>query len=131
MTWFGRTCAIGAVILGGATVAIWDRGPQAASNAAQLDGADLFQAKGCASCHDGPDSTAFVGGFPPLVDATEWAGQRRPDMTADAYLAESITNPNVFISPAFTGGNGPTTAMPRLALTPAEVEALVDYLLSR
>ena len=50
-------------------------------------------------------------------------------MTARAYLAESINEPNALISPAFTG-YGPTTAMPNLALRPDEVDALIDYLLS-
>ena len=131
MTRVGHACAVGAILLGGLTVAIWDRGPHDAPHVMRFDRADLFQAKGCASCHDGPDSTASSGGFPSLVDAADWAGRRRPDMTAEAYLAESMTDPNAFISPVFTAGTGPTTAMPRLALTPAEVEALVDYLLSR
>jgi mono/diheme cytochrome c family protein len=127
----GRACALCAVALAVVTVAFWDSGSPPASSAAHVDGAELFHAKGCASCHDGPESAALIGGFPPLLDATDWAGQRRPEMTARAYLAESILEPNAFISPAFAGGNGPATAMPSLTLTPDETDALIDYLLSK
>jgi hypothetical protein len=51
-------------------------------------------------------------------------------MTAEDYLAESMANPAAFISPAFVGGSGPSTAMPRLALSAAEIDALVGYLLA-
>jgi hypothetical protein len=49
-------------------------------------------------------------------------------MSAEEYLAESIREPYVFISPAFRAG-GPTTAMPMLDVSDAEVDALVNYLL--
>ena len=127
----GRACAVGAVVLAVVTVAAWDSGSPQMSSAPPVDGAELFRAKGCASCHDGPDSTALIGGFPPLLDATGWAGQRRAEMAAREYLAESINEPNAFISPTFAGGNGPTAAMPHLTLTSDEVDALIDYLLSK
>jgi hypothetical protein len=73
----------------------------------------------------------MIGGFPPLRDATDWAGQRRTEMTARAYLGESIKEPNAFISPTFAGGTGTTTAMPSLTLTSDEVDALIDHLLSK
>ena len=41
------------------------------------DGAQLFRAKGCATCHDGPDSTAQFVDFPSLANAPSWAGDRR------------------------------------------------------
>ena len=126
----GRVCALCAVVLAVVTVAFWDGGSPPPSTAG-ADGAELFHAKGCASCHDGPESAARIGGFPPLLDAIDWAGQRRPDMTARAYLAQSINEPSAFISPAFAGGNGPAAAMPNLTLTLAETDALIDYLLSK
>ena len=131
MSVVGRACVAGAIALAAVTVAFWDSNAPPASSAPTVGGAELFHAKGCASCHDGPDSTALVGGFPPLTDAGAWAALRLPDMTAREYLAESITEPNVFISPAFAGGNGPATAMPNLTLTPDEVDAIIDYLLSK
>ena len=50
-------------------------------------------------------------------------------MSAADYLAESMRNPSVFISPAFRGGFGPMTGMPDLNLSDAEIAALVAYLL--
>jgi hypothetical protein len=50
-------------------------------------------------------------------------------MSAADYLAESIRTPSTFISPAFVNHGGPTSAMPDLAVTDAEVDALVDHLL--
>jgi mono/diheme cytochrome c family protein len=127
----GRWCGIAAIALGALTVATWDRGDDPASAEPQLDGAQLFQVKGCASCHAGPGSTTQFGdSFPSLADAPSWAGERRPGMTAEEYLAESMTTPSAFISPAFAGGVGPTTAMPQLRLTTAEVDALVAHLLA-
>ena len=94
---------------------------------AVLDGHALFVAKGCSSCHTGPDTTSEMNAGPPLVDAAGWAGSRRPGTDAATYLAESIREPAAFLSPARNGD----TAMPALAVTADEVERLVDYLLGR
>lgn len=130
MSALGRWCAVAAVMLAATTVAVWDDGAPQVSGGAGLAGHELFQAKGCAGCHDGPDSTALVGGFPSLIGADGWAGDRRPGMSADEYLTESIVEPSAFVSPAFTGGVGPTNGMPNLTLTPDEADELVAYLLS-
>lgn len=130
MSTLGGACAVAAVMLAATTVAVWDDGPAQVSGGAGVSGHELFQTKGCAGCHDGPDSTALAGGFPSLIGADEWAGDRRPGMSADEYLTESIVEPSVFTSPAFTGGVRPTNGMPNLTLTPDEVDELVAYLLS-
>jgi mono/diheme cytochrome c family protein len=133
VTPIGRSCAIGAVVLAVITIATWDRGKgeaiaDAPTTTAVADGSQLFRAKGCATCHDGPDSTAAFDEFPSLADAPGWASDRRPGMSAAEYIAKSIREPGAFISPAWVGG-GPTTAMPQLGLTAAEIAAVVDYLL--
>jgi mono/diheme cytochrome c family protein len=129
----GRACAIGAVVLAVITIATWDRDDSEAvadrSTSVSGDGAQLFRAKGCATCHDGPDSTAQFVDFPSLADAPSWAGGRRAGMSAAEYIAQSIREPGAFISPAWVGG-GPTTAMPQLGLSEAEIAAVVDYLLT-
>jgi mono/diheme cytochrome c family protein len=127
----GRWCAIGAVVLAALTVVTWNRdGDQAVADAPAADGRQLFQARGCAVCHGNPAADVpNDGGFPSLHAAAVWAGERRPGLTADAYLAESMRTPEAFISPAWKGG-GPTTAMPQLNLTDAEIDALVDYLIA-
>jgi cytochrome c1 len=102
----------------------------AAPGGAAREGAALFRAKGCASCHDGPDTTALVrGAFPSLADAPAWAADRRLPMSAADYLRQSIREPSAFTSPAYHPGSGATTAMPTLGLSDAEVEAVVAYLL--
>lgn len=84
--------------------------------------------KGCASCHDGPQTTARVPVAPSLADVAEWASERKPGVSAADYVKESIVNPPAFTSPELRQ-NGPV-AMPSLWLTEAEVDALVSYLLS-
>jgi len=51
-------------------------------------------------------------------------------MSAEEYITQSIRDPIAVISPEFTADGGPTTGMPTLALSDAEVEALVEYLLA-
>lgn len=129
MTRIGRVAAAIAVVLTVLTIATWSEttNPSVVSDTA-LVGATLFQAKGCASCHDGPDTSSGFFGFPSLKNATEWAGDRRPGMSAAEYLAESMRTPSVFISPEFRSGFGP--GMPDLNLDEAEIVALVAYLLN-
>jgi cytochrome c551/c552 len=90
----------------------------------------LFAAKGCASCHDGPASTAVISGFPSLSHVRDWAHERRPGLSAHEYVAESVRSPAAFISPAFTGSVGPIQAMPDLRLSDQEIDAIADFLLS-
>ncbi len=126
--------AAGALTLGLAALTGWAWGsePSASGEAVPepvADGATLFMAKGCATCHDGPDSSALIPAGPTLADVAAWAGDRRPGMSAEQYVQESITVPGSFVSPAFVQ-TGPVDAMPGIAVSPAEVDALVDYLLN-
>ena len=131
MSRFGRWAAVAAIVLGAVTVATWSRGERDAGASPNPNGAALFVAKGCSTCHTGPDTHAPFDAFPSLQDAPAWAGDRKPRMSAAAYLAESMATPGAFISPAFRGGAGPTTGMPQLRLTTHEIDALVAYLLHR
>ena len=118
------------IVLVAASVFAWrTESSPAEAVKAQMSGGELFHSKGCASCHNTSTSVALISGFPSLIGASEWAGDRRPGMSQRAYLAESMRTPGAFISPAFEGGVGPTAEMPTLALTEAEIDALVDYLL--
>ena len=136
MTGVGIAAAIGAVGLGVASLIGWgttssraSSAPSASTEPGALDGASLFQAKGCSSCHDGPDTRSVVDGFPNLTDVPSFAGSRKPGYTAQEYVAESIRSPGEFLSPAFQGGVGPANHMPTLDVSDAEVDALVAYLL--
>lgn len=126
MSRWGRVSAFGSVVLVALTLTFWNSDTPSLTDAAALDGAGLFQAKGCANCHDGPSSTARPGGAPSLRRAADWAGGRRPGMTAEEYVAESITDPAAFVSPAYAGG---VPWMPTLTVTQDEIDALVAYLL--
>lgn len=136
MTGVGRIAAVIASAFTVLTVATWngtgsssvDGDPASVGDPVSI-GATLFQVKGCASCHNGPDSNSGIHGVPPLTEASAWAGDRRPGMSAADYLAESIRTPSAFISPAFRSGFGPMTGMPDLNLDDVEIAALVAYLL--
>ncbi len=135
MTTPGIIAAIGAIALGVASFVGW--GSTASSRVAgstaaattEPDGATLFRAKGCSTCHDGPETDSLIDGFPSLVDVASFAGSRRPGYSAQQYVAESIKEPGAFFSPAFHGAVGPTTQMPTLDVSDAEIDALVAYLL--
>ena len=119
--------AVGVVGLAATLLSIVAWKPDAAASTSGRDGLDLFMRKGCASCHNGPQTTARVAVAPSLTDVAEWAGDRKPGFSAAQYVHESIINPPAFISPGFVQ-TGPV-AMPSLNLTEAEVDALVTYLL--
>ncbi|MET0146836.1 MAG: c-type cytochrome [Ilumatobacteraceae bacterium] len=119
-----------ALCIGGAAAALGRVGPSraapvAGSTAAGLDGAQLFAAKGCATCHAGPGSTAMAGVGPSLAEAARWAGTRRPGMDAATYLGDSMRDPGGFRSPASTS----SAVMPVLTLTDDEIDRLVEHLL--
>lgn len=133
MSRVGRIAAVGALVFGALAAGSWtsDGDGAGVGSGARPAGADLFRAKGCAQCHTGPGlERTGVGEFPPLGRAPEWAGTRRPGMSAAQYLREPIIDPSRFRSPAF-GGGGPTPGMPGLRLTTDEVEAIVAYLLEQ
>ena len=116
--------AIGAIV-GWGTASTQDATRAVAGDS--LSGVTLFRTKGCASCHNGSETEAIVGIGPDLSDAASWAGDRRPGMTAEDYVAESVRTPGAFISPAFEPIGGPTEAMPLLDVSDAELDALVRY----
>ena len=132
MTRIGTIAGCAAVALVAATLATGGMTTSAEPDvvvAPPADGAQLFHAKGCATCHLGPDSTDSMGIGPSLANAASWAAQREPGVSATDYLAESMLAPSTFISPAFRGEVGPMSGMPDLGLSPQEVDALIQYLL--
>lgn len=118
--------AAGGAIVGSGRASAPDVAGPAAGD--PLDGAALFRTKGCASCHPGPDTTPAVSIGPDLSDATSWADDRRPGMSAEDYVTESVRAPGAFISPAFRPYGGPTGAMPVLDVSDDELDALIAYL---
>jgi mono/diheme cytochrome c family protein len=85
-------------------------------------GRNLFDAKGCASCH----VTVQVG--PTLVNLKDRAATTRQDYSAEKYIRESVLAPNAFKADGSSGG--PSSGMPTLPVSAAELDALVAYLLT-
>lgn len=96
--------------------------------AAGLDGAAVFQAKGCATCHMAPGAEEGFRIGPDLRSLPAVAGSRVAGRSAEEYVRESVLDPGAFAAPAPARG-GPYGPMPRLAVSPAELDALVLYLL--
>lgn len=113
----------------GASVA--SRSPAAAGAVAFTEverGRALFSAKGCVSCHakaGEPHPIAAVG--PDLTDLAPRAGSRKPGMSAEAYVHESIKAPSAFIVPGYGSA---TFGMPDLGLSDDEIASLAAFLLS-
>jgi mono/diheme cytochrome c family protein len=90
-------------------------------------GKSLFYAKGCVSCHvkaAAPGNSASVG--PDLTGLAARAGERKPGMSAQAYVRESLKTPSAFVVPGY--GNL-AFGMPDLGLGDAEIDALSAFLL--
>ena len=96
---------------------------------AGTNGELLFRTKGCAGCHgvSARGIRALVDGAPDLSAAARDFGARRPGLTAEAYIAQSIREPGAFVAP---GGAG-TFQMPVLGLSDAEVASVTRFLLGR
>ncbi len=90
-------------------------------------GRTLFYAKGCIGCHKKAGERAGASVGPDLTGIVDRAGQRKPGMSADAYVRESIKTPSAFIVPGFGSA---TFGMPDLGLSDDEIDALTGLLLS-
>jgi mono/diheme cytochrome c family protein len=95
-------------------------------------GRTLFQTKGCVACHHvaGVPGDAHVG--PDLTALPLVAGSRKAGLAAPDYVRESLVEPQAFVVPGYAGrANDPgAPPMPRLPLTPSEIDALVAFLLT-
>ncbi|MGH2379264.1 MAG: c-type cytochrome [Candidatus Limnocylindria bacterium] len=113
----------------GASIApLVSAGPVAAPpgpSGAHERGLALFYAKGCVTCHRkaGLEGGHAIG--PDLTGLAERAATRRPGLSAEAYVRESLRAPTAFTVPGYREG-----AMPDLALSDAEIDALTAFLLS-
>jgi cytochrome c oxidase subunit 2 len=87
----------------------------------------LFGRYGCNACHTLSDAGATGAVGPSLDGLGEAAGARRPGLSAEEYIRESILDPNAFIVPGFQAGLMPPNLGERLS--PQELEILVTYLL--
>ena len=88
------------------------------------DGQTVFQgAGGCSACHALSDQV-IVG--PGQAGVGSRAATRRPEYSADAYLYESITNPNAYVVEGFQGGLMPQTF--KQVLQPQQIADVIAFL---
>jgi cytochrome c2 len=91
-------------------------------------GRQVFQSKGCVGCHTVSGVSGAVGTNGPSLNAIgSAAASRKPNTTAEAYMRESIENPNAFIVP---GSSWPAAMPPGLA-TGQDLNDVVAFLLSQ
>jgi cytochrome c2 len=94
------------------------------------DGAELFDLRaiggspGCVTCHSLTPEYVLVG--PSLAGVADRAGGRVDGMDADAYLKQSIVDPDAHIVETFTGPKMPGNYGE--ILSDEQIAALVAYL---
>ena len=87
-------------------------------------GAELLQARGCEACHEGENAGRLAPDHSLLAVI---AAERRPPLTAAAYIYESIVYPGAFHVEGFPDN------MPRIykdQLTDEELGGIIAYLLA-
>ncbi len=80
----------------------------------------------CSTCHDVSQGIVMVG--PSLKGVASRAGSRKPGMSAEDYLRESILTPNAFVVPNFAPGLMPQNFAQML--TPQQINDLIAYLMT-
>lgn len=96
--------------------------------------AEAFLKAGCGGCHTIPGVPGAAGRVgPDLSQIGTAAAGRKPGMSADGYLRESILQPNAFIAPECPNGACPSGVMLQSfadALAREELDTIVAYLLT-
>jgi mono/diheme cytochrome c family protein len=88
-------------------------------------GRQLYRSLGCTNCHEPNLFGQRLG--PPLDDIGTLAVTRRPGLSAEEYVRQSILDPGAYVLPGYQD------SMPRdlgRDLSPTDLDALVAYLLS-
>ena len=89
-------------------------------------GEQVFSAAGCGACHTlKPAGTKSSAG--PALDQLARAATARTGLSAEAYVRQSIVEPDAFVVRSFRAGVMPRDYARRLKR--AQIDALVDYLL--
>jgi len=107
--------------------------PAAASPAATktlvgnaANGPKLFVSKTCSTCHTITKVAGATGTIGPKLDGlASRAGTRKPGMSAEDYIKESIEKPGAFVVPTFANAMTPTI---RSTMTDQEFADLVAFL---
>jgi mono/diheme cytochrome c family protein len=99
--------------------------PEAPATEPVARGRQLYRSIGCANCHEPNLLGQRLG--PPLDHVGTAAATRRPGLSAEEYLRQSILDPGAYVVPGYQD------SMPRdlgRDLSPTDLDALVAYLLS-
>ena len=107
---------LGTLVFAGACTST-DSSPEAGQNLALL--------KGCSACHSVDDRTKIAPPWRGLYGSQIELNDGGLVTVDDAYLIESIEEPNAKIVKGFTRG-----AMPGISLTEEEINSLVAYIKS-
>jgi len=88
-------------------------------------GKQIYRQKGCASCHRIGDAGGTIG--PPLTHIGTVAATRKPGISAEDYIRESILDPGAYVVPGY-----PDTMSRGLyrGLSQEDFDDLVAFLLS-
>jgi cytochrome c1 len=87
----------------------------------------VFTDTGCNACHTLADAGASASIGPNLDQLARRAGRRRPGLSAEEYVKQSIEDPQAFVVKGFPGNTMPKNY--KQQLTSEEIDALVEYLL--
>jgi cytochrome c oxidase subunit 2 len=94
---------------------------------ASQQGRTLFQIKGCIGCHSivakGLQSPTSIA--PDLSSLPQTAATRRPGVSAQAYVRESVRQPQAYLVPGYVD-----VQMPTLPVSDVELDELIAFLLS-
>jgi cytochrome c2 len=92
-------------------------------------GKTLMADKQCGTCHTLAAIPSFTGTIgPPLNGIGTTAGSRKPGMAADAYIRESIKDPNAFI---VQGYPSPSPMILPVPVNDAEINDIVAFLVTQ
>ena len=98
----------------------------------EFDGEELFSSSvlegnaGCITCHSLQPDRVLVG--PSMAGIATRAASREPGVTAADYIRKSILNPAAYVVDGFAEGQ--MLDVWEEALSPPQVDALVEYLLT-
>jgi len=98
----------------------------------ELDGEELFGQSvlagnaGCITCHSLQPDRVLVG--PSMAGIATRAASREPGVSAEDYIRKSILSPAAFVVDGFAEGQ--MLDVWEDSLSPGQVDALVDYLLT-
>jgi mono/diheme cytochrome c family protein len=89
----------------------------------------VFLAKGCAGCHSAPGIAATVRVGPDLNQLRTVAASRKPGTDAEAYVRESVVEPQAFVVAGYAQGGPGNPPMPTLPVSQSDLDALAAFLL--